>query len=570
MSERSLPARLARRPAAAVADVRVLRAVALAGVVVAAGGRIAGGDAGIVGLWALAASAFVVTFALPRPVALVAPLYAGLAGWVFDMLPFIVLVGWAAAVLRWAAELAAARRLPRGGRWVLLPAGLALWTALGAVVVSPVDFRHFLLLLGIQGVASGVVLAAVDWLREPEQREQAAAVLVGFAIALSGGVFLQWIGIDVERLQDSTARERVEAYYGLDAFPNNIGMIKYARSIKAGAGELRGEIVRLSRSYERFPDFKVFRPKFQAFESRLVVRFRGSARPYERDLDTLGVRLLYDSVGIAPANTVPRLRSFPRNALTFAGVCAALLPVAFYLAWTGGGRRRLIGRAGVAATLFGAGFSLARGAWAALMIGIVYLLVDGAISGRRKLEVVAAYAAAAVVLTAVFLVKYEVDPLTGRAGGGASVNTRADLYADTVDSLTGVHLFLGFGTERPRTSTGTVREGTRYVPRAGTHSTYLNYLFRTGVPGALGIAALYAVAALHARAAGRLVAGSQRLFATMVAAAVVIAAAHGLILSLYVEPVYTLTVSLLLGFAIAGAVGLPGSVLPWRTRSTRG
>ena len=45
---------------------------------------------------------------------------------------------------------------------------------------------------------------------------------------------------------------------------------------------------------------------------------------------------------------------------------------------------------------------------------------------------------------------------------------------------------------------------------------------------------------------------------------VVIFAAHGVVLSLYVEPVYTLTISVLVGLAIAGVMNLEGSLLPWK------
>jgi hypothetical protein len=41
-------------------------------------------------------------------------------------------------------------------------------------------------------------------------------------------------------------------------------------------------------------------------------------------------------------------------------------------------------------------------------------------------------------------------------------------------------------------------------------------------------------------------------------------AAHAVILSLYVEPIYTLAISLVLGLAMAGATGLSRSILPWR------
>jgi hypothetical protein len=50
----------------------------------------------------------------------------------------------------------------------------------------------------------------------------------------------------------------------------------------------------------------------------------------------------------------------------------------------------------------------------------------------------------------------------------------------------------------------------------------------------------------------------------MLAMAIVIVASHGVVLSLYVEPVYTLTTSLLLGLALAGARNVRGSLLPWK------
>ncbi|MDQ3618569.1 MAG: hypothetical protein M3391_00380, partial [Actinomycetota bacterium] len=51
---------------------------------------------------------------------------------------------------------------------------------------------------------------------------------------------------------------------------------------------------------------------------------------------------------------------------------------------------------------------------------------------------------------------------------------------------------------------------------------------------------------------------------SLVTASVIIAAAHAVILSLYVEPVYTLTISLLLGIAMAGVGSFRGSLLPWK------
>jgi O-antigen ligase len=215
--------------------------------------------------------------------------------------------------------------------------------------------------------------------------------------------------------------------------------------------------------------------------------------------------------------------------------------------------------------LFGVGFSLARGAWVAVALGVIYLLIDGVLTRKQKLTALGAYVAAALVLTGVFLAMYQVDPLSGRAGGGASVSTRSDLYRGTLDALKSPkRLLLGFGVERSRTSSGTVKEGSRYVPRAGTHSTYLNYLFRTGLPGALAILAIYALAFLHMRAVGRARAGAETLFATLAAAAIVIAAAHAVILSLYVEPIYTLVVSLVLGLATAGIASFGGSLRPRR------
>jgi hypothetical protein len=460
------------------------------------------------------------------------------------------------------------RRLPRGGRWIWLPAFLVLWTALGVIAITSLDFKHFLLLLGIQVVASAAVLTVVDALSSHEGRVQLVSGLVGFVVVLSIAVFLQWIGVPVESLQDSSARRRVETAYGVDAFPNNIGMIKYARSINAGSLELRRAVTGVAEENPELPAFEVFRPKFQAYENSLVVRFEGSARAFEDDLEGAGVTLLYDNVGLAPANTVPRMRSFPRNALTYAGASAALLPFAFFLAWRDDRRRRLLGRAGIVACLFGAGFSLARGSWGAIALGAIYLLIDGVVPKRKKLQVIAGVVAGALVLTGVFLVKYKVDPLTGRAGGGASVNTRDDLYQETLGSLNGIYAIVGYGTEKPRTESGTVKEGTRYVPRAGTHSTYLNYLFRTGIPGALAILALYAAAGLHARAAARSKEGEESELSSAAAWAVVIAASHGVILSLYVEPIYTLVVSLLLGLATAVGLRLPVTVLPFRRRRT--
>jgi ABC-type multidrug transport system fused ATPase/permease subunit len=563
--------RLARLPASTPGSTSsLLWAVTLVsfatGIVGWATGTLVGG---VVALWSFSACAVGLALVLPLPYALASPLYMGIAGWLIDMLPFVILIGWTAVVLRWAFALLRARRLPNGNRWRWLPVFLVVWTGLGVLVITSLDFKHFLLLLGIQFIASGALLLVADELSDLEARSQLASGLIGFVVLLSAAVFLQWIGVPIDELRNSETRQRVEVAYGVDAFPNNIGMIKYARSAKAGNRELKSSLDRLAEENSSIPQFDAFQPKFQAFENSLVVRFEGSARKVEDDLARLDIELLYDNVGLAPANTVPRMRSFPRNALTYAGISAALLPLAFFLSWTGAGSRKAIGQLGIAACLFGAAFSLARGAWIAILIGILYLLVDGAVTRRQKTEVAIAFMVAALVLTFLFLFKYGVDPVTGRAGGGASINTREDLYRDTLQILRGdpIYAALGYGTERPRTESGTTKEGTRYVPRAGSHSTYLNYLFRTGVPGALAILGLYGVAWLHSRSAARLKEGSEKLFATMAAAGVVIAAAHAVILSLYVEPIYTLTISLLLGLAMAGNLDLPVPVLPWRKRT---
>jgi hypothetical protein len=551
--------RLDRLPAASQGrTARLLWLVALTALAVGLGGWAYAGlsdslQAGIIALWAFTAAAAAFALVLPLPRALVSPLFMGVVGWLVDMLPFVMLVGWGVVALRWGWSLWAERRLPRGGRWTWIPLALIFWTAAGVLVITSADFKHFLLLLGIQVLASAAILAVVDMLTDVEGRIQVVEGMVAFVVVLSVGVFLQWVGVPLDPLQDNNVRRRAEVAYGVDAFPNNIGMIKYARSIKAGVLEAQGRMEELADSEADLPGYKVFRPKFQAYANSLVVRFEGSARPFEEDLEAKGVTLLYDNIGLAEANTVPRLRSFPRNALTYAGVCAALIPLAFFLVWTGARRRRLLGWAGVVACFFGAGFSLARGSWVAIAIGLVYLAVDGVVERRLKLQFLAAYLIAALVLTGVFLVKYGVDPLNGRAGGGASVNTRDDLYKDTLSILKGnpAYIALGYGTEKPRTETGTVKEGTRYVPRAGTHSTYLNYLFRTGVIGALLLMALYVLAALRARAGARLVDGIERVLSSNLATSMVIVMAHGVILSLYVEPIYTLVVSLIVGLASA-------------------
>jgi hypothetical protein len=526
---------------------------------------------GIAALWLFIAASVIVALVLPLPYALASPLFMSIFGWLVDMVPFVVLIGWTAVVLRWLAVLLRERRRPRGGRWIWLPIGLFVWTGLGVLVVSSLDFKHFLLLLGIQFVASGAMLAVVDSMAGLRERVELASALVVFVLVLTAGVALAWVGVPLEGLQDETVSDQVETAYGVDAFQNNVGMIKYARNKNAGAGEWRQKMRGFAQNHEGLPPHTVILPKFHVYDEFILVRFDGSARDFESDLDAIEVDLLYDNVGLAPANLVPRWRSFPRNALTYAGVCAAVFPFALFLAWAAEGRRRLLGRIGAFACLFGAGFAIARGAWVAILLGIAYLLIDGLVSRRFKLQAVLAYVITAVVLTGLFYVLYRSDPLTARATGDSSIVTRQELYADTVASVNeGVHLIFGYGTEQPRLESGTTQafgNYGKYVPRAGSHSTYLNYLFRAGIVGALLIAAIYVSAGLHARAAARERSGAERTFSTLATMAVVIAGSHAVILSLFVEPIYTLTVSLILGLAMAGASGLDRSVLPWRAKS---
>lgn len=527
---------------------------------------------GVIALWCFTLAAVAIALVLPLPLAFVSPLFAGIAGWLVDMLPFVILAGWTTVVLRWGYGLWRKRRRPRGGRWIWLPIGLVIWAALGVSQIDiSLDGKHFALLLGIQFLASGAVLAAVDTLRSHAARVRVVAGLIGFIVLLSVAVFAEWVGAPIQELQNDEIRKRVEEAYGVDAFPNNLGMMKYARSSKGGAKEFRAELERFATRHPDLPTFEVFLPKFQAFETtNIVVRFDSSARAFEDELNEvgLGVTLLYDNVGLTPANSVPRMRSFARNSLTYAGSCVALFFLSFYLAWRGAGRRRLLGRVGVVSCLFGAGFSLARGAWVAIPIGLIYLLVDGGLSPRQKQTMVAAFVAGAAVLTATFLIKYDVDPINARAGGEASIGTRRSVYEDTIGAVNGLHFIFGYGTEQPRSESGVSHELGRYIPKAGTHSTYLNYLFRTGVPGALAIIALYAIAALHARAASRTRDEDERILRALLAAAVIAAAAHAVILSLFVEPIYTLVISLVLGLAMASTDELPRSVWPWRKAVT--
>ena len=526
--------------------------------------------AGLVAMWCFTLAAVAWALVLPFPYALVSPLFVGLAGWLVDMLPFVILAGWAAALGRWGWSLLRERRMPRGGRWIWVPVFLAAWTLVGLTALDLSNIKHFILLFGIQVLISGTILAVVDQVEGVEDRTKLIGGLVMFIVVLAVGVFLQWIGVPIQPLQDSSVSARAEAAYGVDAFPNDTGMIKYGRANEAGSYELQQKVVNLRENLPDLPESEVVRAPHEAFGGgKLLVKFAGSARGAQEQLAVLDVQLIYDNVGIAPAVTIPRLRSFPRNALTFAGIAAAVFPLGFFLAWSDNRRRRLLGRVGIAACLFGAGFSIARGAWAAILVGCIYFVIDGVLPWRRKLQVVGAFVAGAVVLTAVFLIKYESDPLTARAGGEGSVNTRKDLYIDTVDKFNPRHLVTGFGSTLSR-QTDADKYGSlnKYVPPAGTHSTYLNYLFRTGVPGAVALIALYVLAVLHSRAAARAFGGERRMWASLIAMAVVIAMSHALVLSLYVEPIYTLVVSLLIGLGVAHG-RIPGSVWPWRkTAST--
>jgi hypothetical protein len=546
---------------------RRTRATAVATIVAGLGCWALGG--GIVALWCFVVAAVAVALALPLRDALVSPLFMGLLGWLVDMLPLVVLAGWAAVVARWVFELARERRRPRGGRWIWLPIALSAWTALGVTGLASGSFKRFVLLVGVQVLASGTLLAVVDRLGE-EDRRRCAASLLAFVVALSAGVVLEWFGVPLQQLQDGSVSDRVEAAYGVDAFPNSLPMVKYVRSSKAGAPALRAKLAQLGADNPQLPAFEVFKPKFQAWRTSLLVRFAGSARPVEEELARLDIELLYDNVGLAPANTVPRMRSFPRNSLTYAGLSAALFPVAFYFAWTGTGVRRRLGQAGIAACLFGAAFSLARGAWIAVILGASYLAVDGVISRRRKLQVGAAVIVAGLALTGLFMAKYGVDPLRARGEAEGSVNTRSRLYGDTIGEIRkgGLHVLVGYGTEATRGAGGSSHVLGRYVPSSGTHSTYLNYLFRTGIVGALLLIAIYALAFLHARAASRRKRGDATTFATALSASVLLVAAHGMILSLYVEPFYTLGVSLLFGLAIAVGADMGRPLLPWRARGS--
>ncbi len=554
-----------RRPFSA----RTQRRIYLASVVLLAAGVLLWGfGVGIAALWLFMAASAGFALALPLPAAFVSPLFAGLVGWLVDMLPLVLLAGWTAACLRWLFSLWSERRMPRGGKWIWLPVALFVWSGLAMPFVPIENLDRFVLLWGIQLLISTTILACVDAFADHESRSLIASALILFVIIMSAGVLLDWIGVPVQELQDETVSDEVESSYGVDAFQNDTGMIKYARSKNAGVAGLRRKLGRLRKDDPGLPPAEVLLPYFDGFDkTNIVVRFMGSARQYEDQLAPLDVALIYDNVGLHPANTVARLRSFPRNALTYAGVAAALIPFALLLTFSENRRYKWLGIIGVACCIFGAGFSLARGAWAAIAVGAAYFLIDGALRLRQRLQIVATIVLGALLFSGIFFVMYQSDPLTARAGGGGSIATRSDLYSDTLSSSADspIHLFVGYGTEAIRGGGGLGK----YVPSAGTHSTYLNFLFRTGIVGVLMLVAIYALAGLRARASSRIKEGDERRWSTFAAFAVAIVGAHAVVLSLYVEPIYSLTVSLIVGLAIAGAANISGSILlPWRTQKT--
>ena len=107
-------------------------------------------DAGIAALWLFMVAAVVLAVTLPFPVALVSPLFMGVIGWVVDMLPLVILAGWAAVAARWVVILVRERRRPRGGKWIWLPVALAAWTSLGVFSIESADLKRFALLFAIQ------------------------------------------------------------------------------------------------------------------------------------------------------------------------------------------------------------------------------------------------------------------------------------------------------------------------------------------------------------------------------------------------------------------------------------
>ena len=137
MTAQAALGRLDRLPVAAQSrSSRLLWAIALGAFVVGiaswASGTLQGG---VIALWAFTVSAVAVALVLPLPYALVSPLFMGVAGWLVDMLPFVILVGWAAVAARWAIGAVRERRRPRGARWIFIPLGLVVWSAHGVLVV---------------------------------------------------------------------------------------------------------------------------------------------------------------------------------------------------------------------------------------------------------------------------------------------------------------------------------------------------------------------------------------------------------------------------------------------------
>ena len=299
---------------------------------------------GVVAMWLFAISAVAVAFVLPAPYALVSPLFMGVAGWLVDMLPFVILVGAVAVVGRWVASLIVERRRPRGGRAVWLPLFLVGWTLLGIAAIGSTDIKHFLLLFGLQVLSSGYILAVIDSLGRMEERLHLLVALLVYVLLLSAGVLLQWFGLPLQQLQNNQVSQRVEAAYGLDAFANEVGMVKYTLSTNGGAKEFKKRLDSLKRSHPDIPAYKVIAPRLHAWGSKIVVRFEGSARAVESELASLDIELPYDNIGLAPSNQVPRMRSFARNPLTYGGACVVILPFAFFFAWTGDKRRRWLGR----------------------------------------------------------------------------------------------------------------------------------------------------------------------------------------------------------------------------------
>ena len=258
-------------------------------------------DFGLVAMWLFTFSAIAWALALPFPYAIVSPLFMGLAGWLVDMLPFVVLAGWAAVIARWAWGLLRERRLPAGGRWIWLPIGLAVWTLVGLTALDLSEIKHFTLLFAIQILISATVLAVVDQLQDVEDRTKVVAGLMSFVVVLAVGVFLQWIGVPIEPLQDETVAARAETAYGVDAFPNDTGMIKYAWAQNGGAYELTQRLDRVDRG-EKLPPHQVVLAPTSAFDGgKLLIRFDGSVRASEQELAKADVVLIYDNVGIAPA-----------------------------------------------------------------------------------------------------------------------------------------------------------------------------------------------------------------------------------------------------------------------------